>query len=72
MSLFSKVVPRVTIPSYSRIAEAASVRNVPSVIRAMNELPDLPATRRVVGFRNEGMFFKAEVLFQQLAQADPA
>ena len=34
--------------------------------------PDLPTTRRAVGFRNEGMFFEAEVLFQQLAQADPA
>ena len=31
----------------------------------MNELPDLPTTRRAVGFRNEGMFFKAEVLFQR-------
>ena len=38
----------------------------------MNELPDLHTTRRAVGFRNEGMFFKAEVLFQQLAQAEPA
>ena len=38
----------------------------------MNELPDLPTTRRALGFRNGGMFFEAEVLFQQLAQADPA
>ena len=37
----------------------------------MNELPDLHTTRRAVGFRNEGMFFKAEALFQKLAQADP-
>ena len=38
----------------------------------MNELSDLPTTRRAIGFRNEGMFFEAKVLFQQLAQADPA